>query len=449
MNMQAAEQLTSEEVQARQWAKFKLCLSKWHETNPFYRDKLRAAGVRPEDIASRGDLRRIPMVTKDELISDQLSEPPYGRRLGVTDEAVYRIALTGGTSGGEKIVQPMTEADAVIGGGLTGTAFRWAGATKDDIITFNVGISNHTGGWTFYSAARAVGRAPYIIGHEGFAGRIELMRRFGVNGMFATPSALNGLTVACHDLRTRPRDLFRDMKFLLVGAEAYPVEFAARMEDEWGARVHEDYGSTESHSAICASTCRRGAVVDGQRGMMHLYESSFLFEVIDPATGNHVEPGETGLFVITTIDKEASPILRYDTQDRVTWLPAEACTCGLPFGAIECGSIGRWDDMLKIKNTNIAPNQIDQIIFSVPGVAEYQGDVYIGSQGRDEATIRIAFDDDDSASPEVLARLSDRLREELEVRFEMVAVTRAELPTFGTAEKKARRWTDRRQEQLA
>lgn len=447
--LRAAERLSRGEMQAAQWSRFTECLQRWYATNPFYRERLKAAGVTPDQIVTRDDLRRVPLVSKAELIDDQRTAPPYGRRLGVPDTSVYRIAMTGGTSGGEKIVQPLTEADAAVSGALTATAFRWAGAQPDDIITFNVGISNHTGGWTFYSAARLLGRVPYVIGHAGFAERVDLMRRFGVHGMFATPSTLNGLTATCHELGAEPRELFPDIRYILLGAEAYPVEFARRMEAEWGAQLHEDYGSTESHSAACASTCSRGAVDGEGRGRMHFYESAFLFEVIDPETGKHVEAGEAGLLVFTTLDKDASPMLRYDTQDRVVWEPAEACTCGLPFSAMRCGFIGRWDDMLKVKNTNIAPSQVDEIVFSIPGVAEYQGEVYIGARGRDEVRLRIAFEDETAATSEVVSRLAERLRADLEVRFEIVPVAKDELPRFMTAERKARRWTDRRQEQLA
>ena len=449
MLMSQAENLTREEFRSRQWAKFHARLEVWYASNSFYRRLLREAHVAPSDIGAFDDLRRLPMVTKDDLVADQRARPPYGERLGVSPNDIFRIAMTGGTSGNEKVVQPMTEQDVETGAELTATAYRWGGVGPDDIFTFNVGFSNHTGGWAFYTGARKVARVPYIIGHEGFAGRVDLMRKFGVDGMFATPSALNGLTTTCHELGSRPADLFPNLKYILLGAEPYPIEFVLRMQEEWGAPIHENYGSTETHSAIAAATCEHGAVVDGRRGMLHFLESGFLMEVVDPETGEHVAPGEPGLFVITTLDKQASPMLRYNSQDRVVYTPHDACACGRPFAGIEAGTIGRWDDMLKIKNTNIFPSQIDDIVFSTPGVAEYQGEVFIGSKGRDEARIRLAFvPEAEGTAHEVLATLERTLRERLEIRFDLVLVERSDLPAFSSGETKARRWVDRRQEQL-
>jgi phenylacetate-CoA ligase len=445
----SAEKLARDELEARQWAKFRLRLEQWYATNRFYRRHLDQAGVTPDSISSRDDLRRIPTITKADLIADQLAEPPFGRRLGVPAEAVARIAMTGGTSGGEKVVQPLSRADADMCAQHLGITYRWSGLRDTDIAAFNVGFSNHSGGWAFYAGAQVVGRAPYVIGHEGFKERIALMRRFGVNGLFATPSALNGLTVVCHELGHSPRELFPDLRYILLGAEAYPLEFALRMEDEWGARAHENYGSTESHAGNCASTCHLGAAPDGARGLMHFFESNFLLEVVDRDTGNPVEPGEPGVFVITTLENEASPMLRYDSQDRVVWYPHHACSCGLAFDGIEAGSVGRWDDMIKIKNTNVWPGQIDEIVFAFPDVVEYQGELYIGDRGRDEARIRVAFDGEPARDPTRTDAIASSLRSRLEVRFDVVEVPAADLPRFTTAEKKARRWRDLRHEQLA
>jgi phenylacetate-CoA ligase len=355
--------------------------------------------------------------------------------------------MTGGTSGLGRVIQPLTLADTEKASEFTGLAWRWAGLEGADVATFNVGLSNHTGGWTFLTGAWKAGRAPYLIAHESFPARIDLMRLFGVNVMFCTPSVLNGLTAECHKRGQSPRDLMPGMKSILLGAEAYPVSFAERMAEEWDAAIHEGYGSTESHSAHSASTCEEGAVVDGRRGIMHFVEPGFLMEVVDPHTGLQVAPGETGLLVITTLDKHASPLLRYNSGDKVVWLPHSSCACGRPFAGMQAGSIGRWDDMVKIKNVSIWPADVDEIVFTFDRVQEYQADIFIGEKGRDEARLKIALAPG-SADGEYLGWIQAELKRRLEVTFDVVAVPRDELPTFTTAEKKARRWTDTRQRGL-
>jgi phenylacetate-CoA ligase len=430
------------------WSRFRAALARWYETNPFYRDLLRGAGVGPADVRTRDDLKRIPLTSKLDLIRDQHEAPPFGRRLGVDAASIVRIAMTGGTTGHGRTVQPHTREDQRTCDANMATTLRWAGFRDGDAFAFNVPLSNHTGGWMFLGGAMVDGRAPYLIGHESFAGRLELMRMFGVDGMYAAPSALNGLTATCHEAGMRPRDMFGDLRFILTGGEAYPVAFAARMQDEWGVRLAEGYGSTESGSQ-CAATCERGTISGDRRGMMHLFERDFLFEVIDPQTGDHVAAGETGHFVFTTLAKEASPMLRYDTGDRVTWLPHSACDCGRPYSGIEAGTVGRVDDMLKIKGVNIWPAEVDDVVFSYPHAAEYQGEVFIGARGRDEAKIKVAFAPDEQDPAARAEELSRKLRSALEVRFDVVPVAPGELPVFATSDKKARRWTDRRQEGLA
>jgi phenylacetate-CoA ligase len=265
--------------------------------------------------------------------------------------------------------------------------------------------------------------------------------------MFAAPSGLNGLTLLCHQQGTTPREMFPDLRFLLTGGEAYPPEFATRMEDEWGVRFFEGYGSTESGGET-ASTCEVGAVIDGRRGMMHLYEESLLFEVLDLETGKHIEPGGTGRLVFTNLDKQASPMLRHDSGDRVTWLPHTACTCGRSYSGLEAGTIGRLDDMLKIKGTNIWPDEIDSVMFSFSTVAEYQGHVFIGDRGRDEAAITVEFVADETDAEARATEIAAELKRKLEVRFDVIPAM-VSLPKSATSDKKVRRWVDKRSETLA
>lgn len=436
-----------DDLEAYVWDRFKKRLQHYYAANPFHRDRMKRAGVTPEMIKTRYDLRRIPLSSKADLVADSRDAPPFGRRLGVDPTEIVRISMSGGTTGLGRTIQPSTEADLSVANLLLAQALRWAGQRPKDIFVFNVPITNHQGGWFFNNGGTVNGRAPYLIGHESFGERLALMRRFGVHGMFAAPSGLNGLTLLCHEQGAAPRDFFPDLRFVLTGGEAYPPAFATRMEEEWGVRFFEGYGSTESGGET-ASTCELGAVIDGRRGMMHLYEESWLFEVLDVDTGEHVEPGGTGRLVFTNLDKEASPMLRHDSGDRVTWLPHTACPCGRSYSGLETGTIGRLDDMLKIKGTNIWPDEIDSVIFSFPSVAEYQGLVFIGDRGRDEAAITVEFVSDETDVDGRASEIAAELKRKLEVRFDVTPST-ATLPKTATSDSKARRWVDKRAASLA
>ena len=186
---------------------------------------------------------------------------------------------------------------------------------------------------------------------------------------------------------------------------------------------------------------------------MHLYEWHYFIEVINPDTGEHVGPGEPGELILTSLDWEASPIVRFSTRDRVTWFPYTACDCGLPFDYMEAGTIGRLDDMLKVKGQNVWPAQFDSVIFANDGVDEYQARVFIGDQGRDEIEIRIAFGPSLAHySPQqkaaVLKQISDQIKEHTYLTATLVETAPDDLPHYVGSEGKPRRWKDEREQGL-
>jgi phenylacetate-CoA ligase len=197
------------------------------------------------------------------------------------------------------------------------------------------------------------------------------------------------------------------------------------------------------------SNCEQGAVTDGRRGLLHFYEWAALLEVLDPETLDPVGPGEAGELVVTLLEKEASPLVRFRTRDKVVLMPHEDCPCGRDLRAIEAGTVSRWDDMVKIKGENVFPHEVDEIIFARPGIAEYQGRVTIGAAGRDVAEIRVAL----VGSAGEPGTLLDRLRQELKARtnitFDLRTVPLDELPQWTTPDVKPRRWIDERQARLA
>ena len=199
------------------------------------------------------------------------------------------------------------------------------------------------------------------------------------------PSALNGLTQLIEQQGTTPRDMFPQLRSMVMSGEAWPVDFIERMEEAWGAPIFEGYGASQTYGCFIMSNCELGAVHDGQRGALHWYEWAAVLEVLDPDTLEPVGPGETGELVVTHFEKEASPLIRFRTRDKVTYHPWTDCSCGRQLDFLQAGTIGRWDDMVKVKGENVFPPEVDEIVFARPEIGEYQARVFIGGKGRDEA----------------------------------------------------------------
>ena len=442
------ERLSRDELRALQLRRLNRQLERlWG--NGFYADRWAAAGLAPGTLAgSLDDLRRFPLIAKEDVLSDQEEHPPYGRRLAVDPRNVFEITLSSGTSGRSQEIHAHTVRDAHMRA-MHGIAFRWAGMGHEDVLVFHVGISNSASHGPFHRGIRALGRLPYLIGHLGFEKRLELMQRLGMDHMYVMPSALNGLTQLIDEQGTTPRELFPNLRSIMMSGEGWPVDFVERMAEAWGAPVFEGYGASQTYAGFIMSNCEHGAVTDGRRNGMHVYEWAAIIEVVDPETLEPVGPGEVGEIVVTHLEKEASPLIRFRTRDRAVYLPWQQCSCGRQLDMIESGTIGRWDDMVKIKGENVFPPEVDEIVFARPEIGEYQGRVFIGDLGRDVAEIRIALVGDAPPSDPLLDNLRSELKGRTNVNFDLRVVPMSELPQWTTPDVKPRRWTDERQENLS
>lgn len=445
------EGLPRADIEALQGRKLVRQARRLYATNPFYRRLWDEAGVDIDAIQTRADIGRLPFTSKPDFIADQTEHPPFGTRLGVPLDEVGEITETSGTSGKGRELHGHTVLDMHLRGQMTSVAWAWAGLRKDDIGIFHIPASNSASLYTMLRGIRAVGRLPYLVGHLGFEERLDLMQRLGVNAMYATPSGLNGMAVLCEKLGIEPAKAFPHLKFVMVSAESWPVEWVLRMEALWNTKITEVYGSTQLNAAFGAACCEAGAVVDGQRGNLHMFEWGHLYEVVDPETGEPVEPGQPGELVITHLDKQASPLVRFRSGDRVTRHPSSRCSCGRQYDVIEAGTIGRVDDMFKVKGQSIWPSELESMIFSHPEVDEFQARTYIGAKGRDEIELRFSVRDGvGTGHQDTLAlELRQQLKEITDVTFAVTVVPAHDLPRFTSPDKKARRWTDDRHSGLA
>ena len=448
--LQRMERSSREDFLALQFARLKRQLERVYAGNAFYRAKWQAAKVTPEDIRSMDDFRkRIPVVTKLDFLADQQAKPPFGARLGVPREEVVLVTTTGGTSGIGQEIYGRTAADLAVHSHLHHLPYHMAGLRAGDIVLNCAPAGGMTsGGWGPSDGFRQGGAAAFHAGGViSTEAKIDLMCRIGtVNFIYASTNYLHTLTEAFRRRGIAAKERFPMMRALYISAEGYPPAWALDIEAFWGCRLHEGYGSTQGTGfsyTSCPSTPRRA---DGH-SLLHALEWLNLTEVIDPETGEPVGPGEEGEIILTNLAILGSPCIRFSTRDKARWFPPEACGCGRPWHLVEAGSIGRYDDMMKIRGNNVWPITVDTVVFSHPQVAEYAGRVYVDEQGRTEVLVRLAFKSDYAAAPgaakaDCLRRIADAIKQKTNVAMSVVEVPRAELPTF---EYKARRWNDERQ----
>lgn len=438
------ESMSATEISELQGRKLRAQVERAADTNPFYSQRWKDAGLDPRKVLTREDIRRLPVITKEDIIEDERENPPFGTFLGVRPDQIWEVALSSGTSGKGQEIHAWTVRDAHLRGALNAIGWAWAGVTRRDAAIFHIGATNSSSVGCMMRGIRGAGRLPYLVGHAGFEERLDLMLKFGVDAMYMMPSALNGLTVLAQKRGIEPRRAWPKLKAIMTSAESWPVEWVRRMEEFWGARVYEEYGSTQTMGTYGMTNCELGAVAGDHRGALHFFNWSFLYEVLDPNTLEPVKPGEEGELVVTHLDKEASPLLRFRTRDRVRWFPHTECGCGRELDFAQSGTIGRWDDMLKVKGQNIWPPTIDSIVLSYPFVDEYQATIFIDDHGRDQVDLRYAAKPGHTVPDGFEKQLAERLKQETLLTMLVRSVAPSEVPHFETPDKKARRWSDDR-----
>lgn len=443
--------LTRAELEALQLNKIQRLVARLHATNGYYRARMEAAGLTPEAVTSLAAFSGgFPMSGKADFLADQTAHPPFGERLGIDRSGVALVNMTGGTSGQGQEIYGRSQRDVHLLGYLHALPWYMAGLRRGDIALNCVPAGGlTTGGWGPGEGLRIIGATAFHAGGTlSTDAKIDLMLRLGeVNFIYASTNYLHTLTEALLKRGIVPREAFPTMRGLFIAAEGYPIEWAAAIEERWGCRLQEGYGSTQCNG-FGASTGADGVFgKDGRRGLMRLFEWETFCEVLDPDSGAPTPPGEVGELVITNLSVEASPVVRFRTGDAVRYLPAAEIGDGKPFHGVECGSIGRFDDMIKIRGNNVWPSAVDAAVFAHTEVGEYAGRVFTAG-GKTEVEVRVAVADHASglnaeARGRLLESIGARIKDRTNVWMSVVECARADLPEFAY---KARRWTDERQQ---
>jgi phenylacetate-CoA ligase len=446
---EAVETLSRKQLEALQLRKLRSFLAATYRKNGFYRDRFDSRGLKPDDIRTLADFRRlVPLCDKNDLLDDQNRHPVYGTRMGVPLSEVVEFHLSGGTSGRGQEIYAFTAADMECAGTSFCYHFVWSGIEYGDALAMTLPVSTGGASLSFMAGVRKMGCKPLMLGTLEARKRLELMHHLGAHYLFITPVYLARLSATLEEMKLDPKQYLPLLKTINLSAGSYPVEWAQQMEDYWGAKVHETYACA-SASQIVAATCENGVFDAGRgRGCQHLLEAHLLVEVLDPETGQPVASGGEGELVVTTIDKVASPVIRFRTGDKVRFLSHERCSCGRPFDSIECGTIARLDDMVKVKGMNLWPQALDEVVFAHAEIEEYNARVSVDPNGREIVEVLVDFRAQvgEEAKARVLALLPSQLHQKTGISMSARQGAAGEVERFV---EKTRRLKDARQQSLA
>ena len=408
-----------------QFGRLQTLLAAISQTNLFYADRLRSAGR----ISSLEEFfERVPFTTKQKLIEDQRANPPFGSNLTYPIERYTRLWQTSSTTG-----RPLYWLD-------TPESMRWmldnwarvyeaAGVIAEDRIFFAFSFGLFIGFWTAFESAERLGCMRIPAGGMSSAARLRTILDVGVTVLCCTPTyALRLAEVAAEERIDLTRSQVR--RIIVAGEPGGSVHgVRSSIGMAWrGARVVDHHGMTETGPVSYGCPARPG--------VLHVIESAYIAEVLDPRSGQAVPAGDTGELVLTTLGREGSPLLRYRTGDLVQRAEDGRCECGSYDLALPGGILGRTDDMVVVRGVNVYPGAVEDILRGVGGVAEYRVEIHT-DRSLAELSIQVEPSPDCADERGLAARLQAAFHSALGLRVSVSSVPRGQLPRF---EMKARRW---------
>lgn len=345
------------ETQSRdQWGAMKLDLLKRHlahayENAPWYRASFDAAGVHPRDLKTLDDLRRFPTIEKSVLRERQGAKPLLGDLAAVPEEAVVYVSASSGSTG-VPTVSPFTQSDFDAWIDYEARQFWSSGLRPTDRYCHSLNFSLFIGGPCVLGAQK-LGALSIHAGTVPSERLLTMLQTFQATAMWTTPSYAWYLGETAVKEGIDPKTDLAVKRIFVAGEPGGSIpETRARIEELWGADVYDYYGLSDIFGA-CAGMCE-------EKDGLHWAEDHIHVEVIDPETGEPVAPGERGEMVLTTLKKEARPLIRFRTGDIVSFTE-EPCKCGRTSQRL-MGVHGRLDDMLVIRGVNIFPSDVEAII---------------------------------------------------------------------------------------
>ena len=367
-----AETMPREALAALQFERLRKTLRNAFDNVPLHRQRMQAAGVVPEEVRSMDDLRRVPFTFKTDLRDHY----PYGM-FARPVSSLARLHASSGTTGKATVVG-YTKSDINNWADLMARSLHGAGARAGDVVHNAYGYGLFTGGLGAHYGAERLGATVVPMSGGATERQIALIMDLGARVLCATPSYTLAMAEVAEQLGVDLRQ--SKLKVGVFGAEPWSAAMRAEIEERLGIKAVDIYGLSEimGPGVACECTAQAG---------LHGWEDHFLFEVLDPETQAPVPEGHAGELVITTLTKEALPMLRYRTRD-ITKVTTEPCECGRTHLRI-LRITGRSDDMLIIRGVNVYPSQIEAVLVGRPMIApHYQ--LVVERQGTlDQVTIEV------------------------------------------------------------
>lgn len=337
--------------------------------NDFYRKKYE--GIDVSDFRSRKDFESLPFLSKEDLREAY----PMGLA-AVPSEEIVRIHSTSDTTGTPVII-PYTAKDVEDFAIIMERCLQYAGVTKEDIVHITPGFGLNSSGIGFQAGVERLGAMALPIGPSNTDKQIQMMMDLGSTAIGATASY--ALVLAEEIARRGIKDKIR-LRTGLIGSERCGQKMRERIRNELGIEYHELYGITEIYGPGVAVSCRHDCG-------MHYWDDYYYLEIIDPATGNVLPDGEIGELVFTTLRKDGAPLIRYRTHDITRIIPGD-CPCGSHYPRIDA-IFGRTDDMVKIKEIQVFPGQIDSMLADLPFASSEFRLVVDRKDGRDACKLEV------------------------------------------------------------
>jgi phenylacetate-CoA ligase len=416
-----------------QFRKLKKLLEVVSSSNPFYQKKFQRHGVKAEEIKNLDDIRKLPFTHKEEFLRDQEENPPFGTNLSEPLENFIRYHQTTGTTG-IPLKWLETRESWQWRRKVAAMAVRAAGVLPADIAFFAFSFGPHAAFWGLMQGVQEIGALVISGGGWDTAQRVRYIMEGQVTVLCCTPTYALRIAEVAKENSLELKE--SSLRLMIVGGEpgALVPSIRKKILASTGARPYDYSGLTEIGAY--------GFQCQNQEEAIHVIESEFLLEVLDPKTKEPVPEGEPGEMVLTNLGRTGSPTIRFYTRDLVR-VKKGICLCGRTFRMLDGGVLGRADDMITIRGLNIFPLEVGGIVERHLVVGDEYQLVAFTKKGMGEFKVMLELMGGRN-DQEVVRRLKEDLRNSFEIRMEIEVVPSGTLPRF---EYKSKRFIDKRDEQ--
>jgi phenylacetate-CoA ligase len=369
------EKMPRAEIEQLQIERLQAMLNRLYSEVVYYRHLLDSIGVPPSDFGSLDQLKLMPFTRKETLRENY----PYGL-FAVPLREILRIQASSGTTG-QPVVTGYTRNDIKHWTELVARVFSATGIAKEDVVQISLDYGLFSGGLAFHYGAEEIGASVIPASTFNPEGQLEIMRHYKTTALVCVPTYALRLLQAAHDKDVPPQEF--SLRRVLLTGEPWPESVRERIERGFHVEAFDTYGVSEVMGPGISYECEK-------RNGLHISEDHFIAEIVDPHTGEVLSDGEEGELVLTTITKEAFPLLRFRTGD-LTSIDGTPCTCGRSTARMKKVA-GRVDDAVFVQGKSILPSQVERVLQNAEGVAPRFQIVVDKSGTAEELRVRVEMD---------------------------------------------------------